>query len=355
MQSLLNYKRVVVKVGSSILSCDSRLDAKSLENLVGQVSILLDRGIEVVLVSSGAVSSGMGILNLVLRPGIISELQACASIGQGLLMQSYINAFLNKDKHCGQLLLTWDDFNDRKRYLNAKNTILSLLNYKAVPIINENDTVSAEEIKFGDNDNLSALVAISVKADLLIILSDVDGLWDNNGTKVSVVTKITPEIKKWACPTKKQICRGGMVTKIEAAEKVNNSGIACIIANGKTTDILTRLVINKENIGTTFISLSSAKLGSKKSWLAYSAKPKGIIFVDEGAKEALVKKNKSLLSVGVIRIEGKFKKGDTVSVAGIQGEELGRGAVSCSSEDLNLIKGKKHPKEIIHRNNLAII
>lgn len=354
MQSSANYKRVVVKVGSSILSRASRLDGESLENLASQVCRLFDNGIEVILVSSGAVSSGMGALNLSLRPKAVSELQACASIGQGLLMQSYISTFLNKGKHCGQLLLTWDDFNDRKRYLNAKNTIFSLLKFKSVPVINENDTVSTEEIKFGDNDNLSALVAILVKADLLIILSDIDGLLDNNGVKVSVVSKVTSEIKKWACPTKKEICRGGMITKIEAAEKVNNSGISCVIANGRTADILGRLVIDRDNLGTVFLP-ASERLACKKSWLAYSAKAKGKIIVDDGAKEALARKNKSLLSVGVVKVEGKFKKGDIISIIDSEQREFGRGSVNCSSEELNLIKGKKHPGEIIHRDNLVII
>lgn len=355
MQLSRNYKRVVIKLGSSILSCGNRPDVVRLENLAAQVCSLLDSGIEVILVSSGAVSSGMSALNLTLRPNVICKLQACASIGQGLLMQNYINAFLDKGRHCGQLLLTWDDFSSRKRYLNAKNTILSLLAYKTIPIINENDTVSTEEIKFGDNDNLSALVAILVKADLLIILSDVDALLDAGGQNVALVVKITQDVRKLAHPTKKAISRGGMVTKLEAAEKVNNSGIPCIVANGRTKDIMTRIVIQKENLGTLFLPPTSVKLDAKKSWLAYSVKPKGRIFVDDGARAALVEKNKSLLSVGVIKAEGKFKQGDTVSIVDTCGLEFGRGATTCSSDDLNLIKGKKHTKEIIHRNNLAII
>ncbi|PIQ89005.1 MAG: glutamate 5-kinase [Candidatus Omnitrophica bacterium CG11_big_fil_rev_8_21_14_0_20_42_13] len=354
MQSGVIYKKIVVKIGSSILSKDNKLDTHFLGILVGQVCALIDRGINAVLVSSGAVSSGMPVLKFKSRPNKIDDLQACASVGQGLLMQSYIEAFGDKGKHCAQLLLTWDDFDDRRRYLNAKNTILSLMRLKTVPVINENDTVSTEEIKFGDNDNLASLVAIMLKADLLVNLSDVDGLFDEVKALVPLVPKITPDIKKLACPTKKNICRGGMITKIEAAEKAVNSGIPCIIANGKIADILPRIVLHKETAGTTFLP-SLSRFAGKKSWIAYGVKPKGGIFIDEGAEQALLKKFKSLLSVGVLKSEGKFEKGDIVSVLNRHNKEIARGRTACSWHELELIKGRRHSCEIIHRNDLVII
>ncbi|MEK6715581.1 MAG: glutamate 5-kinase [Candidatus Omnitrophota bacterium] len=354
IKSSASYKRVVVKIGSSILSYGSQFDIAALKSLVGQVSTLLEKGIEVILVSSGAVSSGMSILGLDRRPNKISELQACASIGQGLLMQNYTSAFLEKEKKCAQLLLTWDDFSDRGRYLNVKNTLFSLLSYGAVPIINENDTVSSEEIKFGDNDNLSALVAILVKADLLIILSDVEGLLDEKGVRIPLVREITPQIRKLTSGTKKAISRGGMLTKLDAAEKAANSGIPCLIASGAAKDVLNRIVVDKENLGTVFLPCQKGICG-RKGWIAYSARSAGKIFVDDGAKEALIKRQKSLLSVGIQKIEGSFVKGDIVSILDREEKEFARGSVSCGSKELEIVKGKKHSFEIIHRNNLAII
>ncbi|MFQ5680596.1 MAG: glutamate 5-kinase, partial [Candidatus Omnitrophota bacterium] len=218
-------KMIVIKIGSSLLSRDNRLDNEMLKNITRQACILRNRGIDIILVSSGAVSSGMATLGLNARPNKIANLQACASLGQGMLMKSYIAAFAEKNLRCAQLLLTSEDFSDRKRYLNVRHTIFSLFKYNALPVVNENDTVSTEEIKFGDNDNLSALVAILVRADLLIILSDVAGLLDDKKRLVSQVAKITRQIRKFACPTKNGICRGGMISKISAAEKVTAAAI----------------------------------------------------------------------------------------------------------------------------------
>lgn len=354
MRSNTSYRRVVVKVGSSVLSRNNQLDHQALKNLAGQVCLLSENKIEVILVSSGAVSSGMSILGKTARPNNISELQACAAIGQGILMQNYIAAFAEKNKRCAQLLLTWDDFNSRKRYLNVKNTLFSLLECGVIPVINENDTVSTEEIKFGDNDNLASLVAILVKADTLIILSDVEGLLDGKGERISLVSEITPEIKKLARPTKKEISRGGMITKLEAAEKAVNSGISCLIAAGLAPEVLTRIILGKENIGTIFLPCRQGICG-RKGWIAYGARTQGKIFVDDGAKEALVKKHKSLLSVGIKKIEGGFAKGDIVSIVDKEGKEFARGCSSCAWQELDKIKGKKHSEEIIHRDNLAII
>lgn len=354
MRSVTDYKRIVVKVGSSIFSAGGNFDCAALDALVSDICALRDFAIEVILVSSGAVSSGMSVLGFKERPKITSELQACASVGQGILMQNYINAFFAKKRRCAQLLLTWDDFSQRNRYLNVKNTLLSLLRYDSTPIINENDTVSTEEIKFGDNDNLSALVAILVKADLLIILSDVEGLLDEKGRRISLVPQISPEIKKLASGTKKATSRGGMIAKISAIDKAVNAGIPCLVASGHSSRILSRIVLDKESLGTVFLPCRKGICG-RKGWIAYSARPAGKIFVDDGAKEALLKRHKSLLSVGIQKIEGNFVKGDIVSVVDKEGREFARGTVTSDSELIKKIKGRKHSEEIIHRNNLAMI
>lgn len=259
MQSRTNYKRIVVKIGSSIFAADKdKLDTASVSNIAGQISDLIKEDKEVVLVSSGAIAIGMSILKITTRPKGLAYLQATAAIGQHELMHIY-KLLLNKHGiNCAQLLLTWDDFSD-KRYRNAKHTLDTLLKLKCVPIINENDTVATEEIKFGDNDKLSALVSILVDADLLIILSDVDGLLDKNKKVIRQVSKINAGIKSLACPTSKKTCVGGMVTKIEAARIAVGSGIPCVIANGGEKGIISRVAANPHNCGTIFIPQSRVR------------------------------------------------------------------------------------------------
>lgn len=255
MQSQKNYKRVVVKIGSSIFAGDSgksKLDTAVLSNIAGEISALIKQGHEVVLVSSGAIAIGMKILKISNRPKKLAYLQATAAIGQHELMHIYKLALNKHGINCAQLLLTWDDFSD-KRYQNAKHTLDTLLKLKSVPIINENDTVATEEIKFGDNDKLSALVAILVDADLLIILSDVDGLLDKNKKVICLVPKITARIKSLACPTSKKTCVGGMITKIEAARIAVGSGIPCVIANGRKKGIISQVAKNPYSCGTIFL------------------------------------------------------------------------------------------------------
>ena len=247
------YKRVVVKVGASLFAAGkNKWDTVLIKNIGNQIADLIKEGKEVILVSSGAIALGMSILKLTNRPQELSSLQATAAIGQHELMHVYRRAL---DKHgliCAQLLLTWDDFSAH-RYVNAKNTLNTLLKLKCVPIINENDTVATEEIKFGDNDRLSALVSILVGADLLIILSDVEGLLDKNKKIIRQVDKITGEIKSLACPTNKKICVGGMVTKIEAARIAVEAGVSCVIANGRKNKIITQLTHNPFGQGTIFL------------------------------------------------------------------------------------------------------
>ncbi len=285
MRSRKNYKRIVVKIGSSLfcsgmgkyktlsqplklhkedpesrlwrdeVSCKgAKLDPAILSSISAQISGLIKEGREIVVVSSGAIALGMSALKLRERPKELSYLQAAAAIGQNELMDVYREFFKGLGLHCAQLLLTWEDFSERKRYLNAKNTLNTLLKLKSVPIINENDTVSTDEIKFGDNDRLSALVAVLVGADLLIILSDVDGLLDQDKKLIKVVDKITSSIKGLACPTEKKTCVGGMISKIEAASIAVSSGIPCVIASDHKQDIIKSLADDISSNGTLFLA-----------------------------------------------------------------------------------------------------
>jgi glutamate 5-kinase len=253
MQSQKNYKRVVVKIGSSLFSADNnKLDMSRAVDIARQVSSLIKEGKEVVLVSSGAIALGMSILKLTNRPKELTRLQAAAAIGQHELMHVYKLSLKKYGFNCAQLLLTWDDFLGL-RYHNAKNTLNTLLKLKCVPIINENDTVATEEIKLGDNDRLSALVSILVGADLLIILSDVDGLMDKDKKIIRRVDKITGEIKSLACPTNKKTCVGGMVTKIEAARIAVEEGVPCVIANGNKKGVIAKVANDPFSEGTIFL------------------------------------------------------------------------------------------------------
>jgi glutamate 5-kinase len=305
-----------------------------------------------VVVSSGAIALGMHKLKVKERPRELSDLAACASVGQNELMNAY-SRFLGNKVIAAQILLTWEDFNDRKRYLNAKNTIESLLRMRnVVPIINENDSISTEEIKFGDNDSLSARVATLIGADLLIILSDVDGLLDKDKkTVIRVVTEINSQIKALASPSAKKTCVGGMITKLEAARISTDSGIPCVIANGHKMGIISSVIKEPESSGTLFVS--SKGLTARHRWIAFGTKAKGRIHVDEGAKRALLNK-KSLLSVGVTCVEGSFESKEIVSVIS-NNLEIARGKVGISSKELNKVKGLRCEKEIIHRDDMVIL
>lgn len=354
-----DYKRIVIKIGSSLFyTQNNKLDFGLLENLTGQISQLLNAGSagkkEIVFVSSGAIALGMAVLGLGSRPRELSFLQAIAAIGQNELMDKYRGFFRKKGINCGQVLLTWEDFDNRKRYLNAKNTLLTLLKLGSVPIINENDTISTEEIRFGDNDRLSALVSSLINADLLVILSDVDGLLlKDKKTPVSIVEEITPQIKALARPTGRNTSVGGMISKIESAKIAVDSGIPCVIANGRQQDILLSILRKAEQTGTLFLP-KKVTLAAKKRWIAFGTKSKGKIVVDEGAKKALINK-KSLLSVGILGAEGAFEPGDIVTLADSRGNEFARGKVCISCKHLDKVKGKRFEKEIIHCDNIVIL
>lgn len=348
-----NYKRIVIKIGSSLFYAENnRLDLNIFKSITEQVVQLVKEGGELVIVSSGAIACGMSVLGLQIRPKELSYLQAVAAVGQNELMNIYRNFFKECALNCAQVLLTWEDFDSRKRYLNAKNTLLTLFKLGSIPIVNENDTISTDEIKFGDNDRLSALVSSLINADLLIILSDVDGLLVKDKTLIRLVSEITPQIRNLACPTSKKACVGGMISKIEAAKIAIGSGIPCVIANGRKKGIIVSVAKEPHSHGTLFLPKES--LAAKKRWIAYGSKPKGKIMVDEGAKKALLDK-KSLLSVGVLDLAGDFVNGSTVSVIDLEKNEFARGKVGISSSRLQKVKGKRCDKEVIHRDNIVIL
>lgn len=352
-QSQGNYKRIVVKVGSSLFYSKKELDLLGFYGIISQISELLKvEGKEVVIVSSGAIALGMDLLKLNSRPRQLPVLQAAAALGQGALMDNYRRQFSRFKINCAQVLLTWDDFDSRQRYLNAKNTLLELLKLGCVPVINENDTISTDEIKFGDNDRLSALVAKLVDADLLIMLSDVDGLLDKNNKVVPVVDEINAQVRALACPTQNRTCVGGMTTKIEAARMAVDSGIPSVIANGRNRRVISQVVAKPQAAGTLFLSKKS--LSAKEHWIAFGAKPKGKIVVDDGARQALINK-KSLLSVGVFACEGGFTSGDIVSIIDRQGGEFARGRARLNCRDLDKTKGSRMDKEVIHRDDIVIL
>lgn len=347
-------EKIVIKIGSSTLTNEQgKLDILNLKRIVSEVSSLKK---QVILVTSGAVVTGAERLGLKSKPKTISQKQAAAAVGQTILMRQYEKAFEEYGITVAQILLTRDAIANRERYLNARNTILTLLEEGVVPIVNENDTVAVEEIKVGDNDTLSALVSSLIGADLLILLTDVDGFYMEDKEipyKVDVIEEITDEIKSAAGHPSTQLGTGGMITKLQAAQICMNAGIPTVIASGKKKDIIKK-IIEKEKIGTR-IQPKGSKLESRKRWLAHGLKKEGTIIVDEGAKDALVKKNKSLLPVGIKEIKGEFISGDLVSIVDLSGKEFARGLVNFSSLELAEIYGKKGASEVVDRDNLVII
>ncbi len=320
-QILSKVKKVVVKIGTGILTTDDgHLDKEQIKNLAGQAVELNQMGYHVVVVSSGAVGSGMGELGIEKRPVTLPELQAVAAVGQSKLISMYDDCFKLHGYHAAQILLTREDFEDRQRYLNTCNTIHTLFQLKVIPVVNENDTISVDEIKFGDNDALSALVTNLLNAELLIILSSVDGLYDKHPTGKSkaavipVVENVSDEIRQLAFDLKTKRGVGGMQTKLEAASVVTNAGEAVIIANGRMDGVLKKIV-QGEHLGTLFLP-KHEKLASRKRWIGYTIKPKGKIYIDDGAMHALRDKGKSLLASGIVSVEGIFSKGDIISISG---------------------------------------
>lgn len=364
-----NVKRLVVKVGSSTLSHPTgKLNIDQMERLARQLADLRNSGKEVILVTSGAVGAGIGKLGLGRRPKTIPEKQATAAVGQGLLMHMYEKLFSEYGIVVAQVLLTREDIMDRKRFLNARNALSALLQLEALPIINENDTIAVEEIRFGDNDTLSALVASLIDAELLIILSDIDGLYtgdpskDEGATFIPLVRDINGDIKQLAGGSGSGLGTGGMVTKIQSARIAMNSGFPMVIAHGKTEKVINRIMAG-EPVGTLFLQ-GENKLHSKKRWIAFGSNVQGRIYVDSGAQKALAKEGKSLLPTGIVEVAGDFDLGNTVSVF-FENKEVGRGIVNYTSEEIRKIMGKKTKDivkllgykdfdEVIHRNNFVL-
>lgn len=366
---LEKVRRVVLKVGSRVLTGKGRtLSQPVFDRLAREISAAKKRGYEVVLVSSGAIAAGMGRLGLPEKPKTMPEKQASAAIGQSALMWSYEKAFSFYGEKVAQILLTRDDLSNRNRYLNARNTLLTLLDFGVIPIINENDTVVVQEIKFGDNDNLSALVTNLGNADLLVMLSDIDGLYDKDprvhksARLIRFVDQVTEEMEKKATGTLSPFSIGGMVTKLQAARKAALFGVPTVLANGMTEGLMER-ILRGDEVGTLFTSQVN-KLTSRKHWIAFTLEPQGRIIVDEGAKRAILQKGKSLLPSGVLAAEGKFGLGDPVALSDLTGKEFAKGLTNYDSSEINKIKGLKtsevetrlgykYSDEIVHRDDLV--
>jgi glutamate 5-kinase len=354
--SLKSVSRIVVKLGTGVLT-DSRklIDPAQLEQLVAQLAEQRKAGREIVLVTSGAVGAGMGALGYESRPTDLAEKQACAAVGQSRLMAAYDKLFSAHGLVVAQVLLTHEDLEHHERHLNARNTLVTLLNRGVVPIINENDAVSFTEIKFGDNDKLSALVASFLPADLLVILTTVDGVIENfgaaNAKTISVIEQIDAIIEDMAGGTTSATAVGGMKSKVEAAKIVVRSGIPLVIASGKKKNVLAK-ILGGEDEGTLFVP-QPTKLQGRKRWIAFFHHPKGTLAVDDGAKKALRESGKSLLPPGVARCEGNFSADDVVRISDLDGTEFARGIAKFSAEE---IRAKKLARvELVHRDDLVIL
>jgi glutamate 5-kinase len=372
LQGILQARNtIVIKIGTNLLT--DRLTGINRERIAGialDVAYFQSLGNRVVLVSSGAIGAGVAALQLKKRPSTIPEKQATAAIGQPILMEAYEAAFRKQDRTVAQILLTKDDFVNRTRYMNARNTLRVLLDKHVVPIINENDSVAVDEIKLGDNDNLSALVANLIEADLLIILSDVDGLYSDDPTHnskaelIPVIDAITPEIEKLAKKSRGELGTGGMITKIQAAKRCASSGIAMIITGGNNPQAL-RDVLSGDFKGTLFLP-GGTRLNVRKKWIGFVSHARGSVTIDDGARTALTAQHKSLLPSGIVGISGEFKANDTIAVRDAGGNEIARGVTNYSTADLVRIKGRRSSEiekilgrpsrdEVIHKDNLVIV
>jgi glutamate 5-kinase len=367
---LKKLRRVVVKIGSSLLSDHKRIDRTRLEALVSDLCALHDRGLDVVVVTSGAIASGVARMGLKSAPKTIPERQAAAAVGQINLMAAYESFFAARGKLIGQILLTGDDLANRRRYLNARHTIETLLAARVVPVANENDTVAVEEIKLGENDNLSALIATLVNADLLIILSDVAGLYTRDprthrdAELIELVEHPTARILSYASNSAGPVGTGGMASKMNAARKAALAGIATIIADGARRGVLQSIVDPQVTVGTLVLGQGD-RLARRKHWIGYTLKPGGTVVVDQGAHDAITQRGRSLLPKGLREVHGNFGVGECVRCVDPHGAEFARGLVNYSAAELEKIKGLhstrieaalgyKTTDEVIHRNDLVL-
>ena len=355
-ESLRSASRIVVKLGTGVLTDGGKQpDLVQFEQLVAQAAAQRKSGKEMVLVTSGAVGAGMGALGYEKRPGNLAELQACAAVGQSRLMTTYEKLFAKYGLNVAQVLLTHDDLQHHERHLNARNTLVTLLGRGVVPIINENDAVSFTELKFGDNDRLAALVACLLPADLLVVLTTVDGVIENfgkaNSRTIATIEQVDGRIEQLAGGTHSATAVGGMSSKIEAAKIVARSGIPMVIASGKRKNVLAAILSSQEE-GTLFVP-QPTKLKGRKRWIAFFHHPKGALFVDEGAKKALRERGKSLLPPGIARCEGEFAAGEVVRICDLDGTEFARGLADFGSPEIQARQLER--VEVVHRDNLVIL
>jgi glutamate 5-kinase len=362
---------MVVKVGTRVLTyADGRLDEERITQLADQIHRVLATGRKVVLVSSGAVGAGMGRLGLGKRPSDLARLQAVAAVGQSLLVEAYERTLRPHGHHAAQVLLTAEDLNNRTRYLNARNTLLTLLELGAVPVINENDTVAVDELQttFGDNDRLAAMVTNLIRAPLLVLLSDVDGLFD--GDPADPASRVIPTVVRLDQATASLVRdrsgglgKGGMSSKLEAARMATSAGENVIIAGGRTPEVLLRIVAG-EPVGTLVLAQGQT-IAARKRWIGLTVRPRGHLLVDAGAREAVAHHGRSLLPIGVVDVEGSFAKGDVVAVRGPDGAEFARGLSNYRADDIRRIKGLRTQQiaealghcpyeEVVHRDNLMV-
>ncbi len=361
----------VVKVGTSVLTGPTgSLDPLRIGHLAEQISAVIDSGRKVALVSSGAVGAGMGRLGLTKRPDTLPQLQAAAAVGQADLIRAYDEGFRRHGRHAAQLLLTHEDFDDRHRYLNMRNTLTALFEWDAVPVINENDTISVDEIKFGDNDKLAAMVTNLIQAPLLVILSVVDGLYrsdpgsDGPHETIPLVPNLDDETLGLAGESKSSLGTGGMKSKLQSASLVTRAGGSVIIASGRKPEPLTRILAG-EQVGTLFLAGGKTQ-AARKRWIGLTARPRGHYVVDTGARSALESGTTSLLAIGVVEVLGEFEAGDVVGIQDTQGHEFARGLTNYAASVARSAKGLKTEQvritlgptggydEMIHRDNLVL-
>lgn len=368
-----NWQTWIIKAGSSLITNHGQgLDQAFIHSWAEQVVELRKKNINCVLVSSGAIAEGLSRLNIDKRPNVLHELQAAAAVGQMGLIQSYESQFKKHNIHTAQILLTHEDLSNRQRYLNARNTIKTLINLGVIPIINENDSIAIDEIRFGDNDTLAALTANLIDANRLILLTDQNGLYSadpNQDQSAKLITKAhagDPDLVKMASKGKPgEFGRGGMLTKVKAAERAAMSGTTTIIASGTTKNILLDIADNKENTGT-WLMPDTEPLAARKQWLAGHMQVKGSVAIDDGAIKAITTKGKSLLPIGITQCNGEFQRGDLIRCMDSSGKHIAQGLVNYSSDETRLIIGKSSDKiektlgyiddsEIIHRDNLVLL
>jgi glutamate 5-kinase len=362
-------QRIVIKVGSSVLAGRRGLELGIINRLCDEISMLREQGRQVVIVSSGAIASGIRKVGLRGMPKTIPQKQAAAAVGQGSLIQAYEEAFSHYDLKVAQILLTSDDLTNRRRYLNARHTLQTLLEWGIIPVVNENDTVVVDEIKFGDNDNLSALMAQLIEADLLVALTDMEGLYDSdprenrNAKIIPIVHRIDKEVVGFAGDRPSGLGTGGMLSKLMAARKVTAAGVPMIIGNGRNRYIL-KQIFDGEEVGTLFLP-AERRLPSKKQWIAHTLKPQGEVILDGGAAKALQLRGKSLLSTGIVAVRGRFEVGAPVRCLSGEEEVIGIGLVNYGSDEIEKIMGVrsnrieeilgyKHSDEVIHRDNFVL-